>query len=261
MASNTLNQAPSDAGVIRRQILWIVAILILGGFVWGVWWWGQDTGWGNADRAISTKMEQGEKDFVAGRMDAAALQYRRIVDRYPQHPRAAQAMTQLSSVLQQLGRKQEALVVLQQLYATLEGQPGHGDLQAYTLLQIADVKKDLGDFPGALQAYSDVKIGHPKTDWAGEAQSGTGDVLQAQGKYKEAREAYGVLVKELPGGFLAAEAQTSIGQCYEHEKDPAAALKAYRLVLAKYPSAVWDTAKARVDVLEKQLENDSDSSS
>jgi hypothetical protein len=34
-------------------------------------------------------------------------------------------------------------------------------------------------------------------------------------------------------------------------------VKAYQLVLDKYPSAVWDTAKARVDALKKDLETKS----
>lgn len=254
MALKALEQSGGDAGVIRRQLFWIAAVLAVGCLLWGVIWWGEDTGWGDPQRAVSARMDLGEKDLVSGRMDDAVLQYRSVLDRYPQDPRASQAMTQLAAVLQQLGREQEALVVLQQLYASLSGVAGKADLQAYTLLQIGDVKKALGDYSGALQAYSDVRTQHPKTDWAGEAQSGTGDVLQAEGKYQDARDAYRVLVKELPGGFLAAEAQTSIGQCYELEKKPRAALKAYEVVLDQYPSAVWDTAKARVDALKKQLE-------
>ena len=95
---------------------------------------------------------------------------------------------------------------------------------------------------------------HPKTDWAGEAQSGIGGVLQSQRRFAEARAAYGVLVKELPGGFLAAEAQTAIGECYEAEGNLRAAQRAYQAVLDRYPSAVWDTAKARLDALKKDLE-------
>ena len=243
-----------DAAIIRKQLLWTLAVLLVVAGAWGIWSWGQDTGWGNPDRAVAGKMDLGEKDFVAGRLEDAAVQYRRIVDRYPKHPLVTQAQTQLATALQQLGRQQAALAVLQQLSASLENQPDKADLQAYTMLQIGKVKKDLGDDDGALQAYADVRTKHPGTDWSGEAQSGIGDVLVAQGKYKEARDAYGVLVKELPGGFLAAEAQTAIGGCFEQEKNPKAALKAYQLVLDKYPSAVWDTAKARVDALKKDAE-------
>jgi cellulose synthase operon protein C len=261
MATGAVDRSGGDAVIIRRQLLWILAVLAAGALVWGLVWWGQDTGWGNPARAVTDRMDLGERDLVSGRMEDAAAQYQSVVDRYPQDPRASQAMTQLAAVLQQLGREQQALTVLQQLYASLSGIPGKADLQAYTLLQIGDTKKALGDYPGALQAYSDVRTQHPKTDWAGEAQSGTGDVLQAEGKYQDARDAYRVLVQEMPGGFLAAEAQTSIGQCYELEKNPRAALRAYQVVLRKYPSAVWDTAKARVDALKKQLENaDSDPS-
>jgi TolA-binding protein len=256
METKTGTLSASDAAIIRKQLLWALVVLLAALAGWGIWWWGQDTGWGNPDRAVATKMDLGEKDFIAGRLEDAALQYQRIVDRYPRHPQAPQAMTQLATALQQLGREQQALTVLQQLSAALENQADKADLQAYTLLQIGKVKKDLGDYDGALQAYAQVRSGHPKTDWSGEAQSGIGDVLVAEGKYKDARLAYAVLVKELPGGFLAAEAQTSIGSCYEQEKNPKAALKSYQLVLDKYPSAVWDTAKARVDALKKELEGE-----
>jgi len=103
------------------------------------------------------------------------------------------------------------------------------------------VKKSLGDYSGALQAYSDVRTQHPKTDWRARPRAHRGR-LQAEGKFKDARDAYGCWFKELPGGFLAAEAQTSIGQCFELEKSPAA-LKAYEVVLDQYPSAVWDTPR------------------
>ena len=250
-----------DAAIIRKQLLWTLAVLLVVAGAWGIWSWGQDTGWGNPDRAVAGKMDLGEKDFVAGRLEDAAVQYRRIVDRYPKHPLVTQAQTQLATALQQLGRLQEALTVLQQLSDSLEGQTDKSDLHAYTLLQIGKVKKDMGDFAGALDAYNTVRARHPKTDWSGEAQSGIGEVMEAQGRYKDARLAYQVLIKEMPGGFLAAEAQTDIGECYEQEKNAKAALKAYQIVLDKYPSAVWDTAKARLDALKKELEDAGDKTS
>jgi tetratricopeptide (TPR) repeat protein len=246
-----------DAAVIRLQLTWMMAIVAVMGIGSAVWWWGQDTGWGNADRAVATKMARGEAAFVAGRLDDAAAQYARILAKYPDHPQAVQARTQLATAYQQLGRLTDALNVLQALTDSLKGAADKPDLHAYALLQIGKVRSDLADFSGALAAYQSVRVGYPKTDWAGEAQSGIGQVYQAQRRFTEARDAYGQLVKELPGGFLAAEAQTSIGACYEAEFNTKAAVKAYQLVLDKYPSAVWDTAKARVDALKKDLETKS----
>ncbi len=243
-----------DAKIIRRQLLWIAAVIVVAAAVWGVCWWGQETGWGNPDRAVANLMDLGEKDFVSGHMEDAVAEYRAVVQRYPGHPRAVQAMTQLASVLQQLGRYQDALQVLQKLYASLQAHQGRADLKAYTLLQIGDVRRSLGDYAGALDAYTTVRRTQPKTDWAGEAQSGIGAVYQAQGLYARARSAYGALIREIPGGFLAAEAQTSIGQCYEAQKRYRDALRAYEVVLRKYPPAVWDTAQSRVDALKRQLE-------
>lgn len=246
--------AANEARIIRTQLLWILAVLVFIGLGWAGWWWGQDTGWGNPERAVAGKMARGEKAFIAGRLEEAADLYQSVVDRYPKSGQLPQALTQLATVYQQLGRLKDALDVLNRLIVAIDGQSDKADLHAYTLLQVGKVRKDMGDYPGALDAYQTVRTRHPKTDWSGEAQSGIGEVMEAQGKYKDARQAYEVLVKEMPGGFLAAEAQTSIGSCYEQEKNPKAALKAYQTVLDKYPSVVWDTAKARVDALKKQLE-------
>jgi tetratricopeptide (TPR) repeat protein len=251
------DERTDDAAVIRRQLAWIGGILALAALGGALWWWGQDTGWGNPDRAVATKMAKGEAYFVAGRLDDAAAQYARILAKYPKHPQAVQARTQLATAYQQLGRLTDALQVLQELTDGLKGADDKPDLHAYALLQIGKVRSDLADYNGALQAYQSVRSGYPKTDWAGEAQSGIGQVYQAQRRFTEARAAYGQLVKELPGGFLAAEAQTSIGACYEAEYDTKAAVKAYQTVLDKYPSAVWDTAKARVDALKPALEKKS----
>jgi TolA-binding protein len=243
----------SDAAVIRRQLVWTLGILALLGALYLAWTWGQDNGWGDPQRASKRKMDKAEAAFVAGDLARAAELYGEVARRWPQQPAAVQALTQRATALQQLGRLGEALETLARLEAQLG--PDKADLRAYTLLQIAKVRRDLADFEGALQTYRRVRAEHPRTDWAGEAQNGIGDVLQAQRKYNEARAAYEVLVKELPGGFLAAEAQTSIGQCWEAEGELKKAAKAYEVVLTKYPSAVWDTAKARLEAVQKLLES------
>jgi len=250
------SKAGDDAAVIRRQLAWIAGILAVALLGYGVWLWGQDSGWGNPDRAVTHHLERGEAAFVAGRLDDAIGHYQRVVEKYPKHPQAIQARTQLATAYQQQGRLSDALAVLQSLVDLLQGPADKPDLHAYTLLQIGQVKTSLSDYPGALTAFQAVKQGYPKTDWAGEAQSGIGLVYQNQRLYAKAREAYQLLVKDVPGGFLAAEAQTSIGACYEAESNTKAALKAYQLVLDKYPSAVWDAAKARVEALKQTVETD-----
>jgi tetratricopeptide (TPR) repeat protein len=259
--SKNADAAPADSAVIRRQLAWTFGVLLLAAASYGAWWLGDDRGWGNADKAVAGKLAKGEAAFVAGDLDAAVKLYDQAVKRYPAHPQAIQALTQLATALQQQGRLSEALAALQTLSDKLASDPDKPDLKAYTLLQIAKVRKDLADFEGALQAYSEVRTRHPKTDWSGEAQSGIGAVHQAQRRWPEARKAYEQLVKELPGGFLAAEAQTAIGECFEAEGDPKSALKAYQAVIDKYPSAVWDTAKSRMEALKKELETKSSKTS
>ncbi len=246
--------AENAGAVIRRQLAWTLGVLLLVGAVTGGVWWGRETGWGDPAKAVARKMAQGEAAFVASDLEAAVRAYGKVITRYPGDPQVVQAMTQQATALQQLGRLGEALGVLQALDARLAAQGERSDLKAYTLLQVAKVRKDLADLDGALATYQQVRAEHPKTDWAGEAQSGIGAVLQAQRRYPEARAAYGVLVKELPGGFLAAEAQTAIGECHEAEGDLRAAQRAYQTVLDRYPQAVWDTAKARLEALKRDLE-------
>ena len=94
----------------------------------------------------------------------------------------------------------------------------------------------------------------PKSDWAGEALSEIGKAWQDQKDYAKATAAYKALIKEMPLGFLAAEAQSSIGACLESQGKDREAIRAYQVVIDKYPSAVWDTAKARIEYLKKRLE-------
>jgi TolA-binding protein len=254
-AEKSEGQSTEDAAIVRKQLLWIVGILVGAALVSAGIYWGRETGWGDPAKAVARKMAQGEAAFVANDLDGAVRYYAAVVRRYPKDPQASQALTQEATALQQLGRLSEALAVLQSLDQRLADAGEKSDLKAYTLLQIAKVKKDLTDLDGAMATYQKVRTDHPKTDWAGEAQSGIGAVLQAEHKYKDARAAYQVLVKELPGGFLAAEAQTAIGECLEAEGDLKGARRAYQTVLDHYPQAVWDSAKARLDALKKDLEN------
>lgn len=244
--------APVDEGtVIRRQLKWIAIVLAAGLGLGLAWWWGQDNGWGDADRAVAYKLKKGEAATMQGRPDLAEAQYAAVATRYPAHAQATHALTQWAAALQQQGKLTESLVTLQALLARLASAPDKADLKAYTLLQIGKTKKDLADLEGALATFRQVREQHPKTDWSGEAQSGIGSVYMAQRRFPEARQAYAVLIKELPGGFMAAEAQTAIGECLEAEGDMAGAARAYQRVLDKYPPPVWDTAKARLENLKK----------
>jgi tetratricopeptide (TPR) repeat protein len=242
-----------DRRSIRRQLTWMAALVGLFVAAFFVLRWGQDSGWGDPDRAVKARFAKGEAAFVAGRFDLAAVQYEAVVKRYPKHPLVNQALTQLASAYQGLGQLDPALEALNKLVANLEASGDRSDLHAYTLLQIGKLQKDRMDYGAALIALNRVRVEHPKTDWSGEALNTIAQVHQLQKRYEEARKAFGQLIKELPGGFLAAEAQAGIGECYEAEGQLRKALQSYQVVLDKYPSAVWETAKARIDALKKEV--------
>ena len=57
--TQTKKEAPAtsgDAAVIRRQLAWTFGILFVLAAAYGVWWLGDDRGWGNADRAVTAKL-------------------------------------------------------------------------------------------------------------------------------------------------------------------------------------------------------------
>jgi tetratricopeptide (TPR) repeat protein len=252
-ASASEGRSVEDRRSIQRQLSWMAALIGLCVATFFVVRWGQDSGWGNPDRAVKARFTKGEAAFVAGRFDLAAAQYEAVVKRYPKHPQVNQALTQLASAYQGMGQLDPALDALQQLVSHLEAANDRSDLHAYTLLQIGKLQKDRMDYPAALAALERVRTEHPKTDWSGEALNTIAQVHQAQKRYEEARKAFAQLIKELPGGFLAAEAQAGIGECFEAEGQLHKALQSYQVVLDKYPSAVWETAKARIDALKKEV--------
>ena len=246
----------SDSQVIRRQLVIIVSLiaLLLGG--WGLWKWGEETGWGNPDRAVQIKMKRAQQSVVERRFAEAVEDYQSVLERYPEHPSAVQARTGLAGAYESLRNYSEAVKVYSDLLSDLRHDPARKDLAAFTQLQVAKLQRENGDAQAALASFEAVRRDYPGTDWSGEAQSGIGQVYQSRAEYKKAMEAYRVVIKELPRGFLAAEAQGHIGECLEAQGDTSGAIKAYKAVLSDYPSAVWDQAQERIDVLEKKLESE-----
>jgi tetratricopeptide (TPR) repeat protein len=239
----------AEQAILRRQVLILVIIVAVAGLGWGIFSLGQDRGWGNPDRAVRTKLDQAQQAFVERRLDRAVSLYKTILERYPNHELATQALTSLATAYEEAGRLDEAISAYRQLLARLGGESSKADLRAFTSLQVAKLQEEERQFAQALSGYQSVSRDFPRTDWAGEALQGQGKVYQDQGQYQQAISAYGEVIKALPKGFLAAEAQGSIGECYESMSQTAKAMQAYQKVIDDYPQAVWDQAQARLDAL------------
>jgi len=251
--------APAPTGyeknpaTVRRQVkitLFVFAVLAA---AYGVWRWGEDTGWGNADRAVKMKLDAASQAFLNRDLNGAVAIYERLLKKYPQHAQASQALTQLASAYEELGLWSQAEGAYGRLMLELEKDASKKDLRAYTLLQVAKIKDKQGQASEAARLYQRVRDEHPKTDWAGEALSGLGELRMGQRDFKAAMQVYRQLIKEMPGGFLAAEAQSQIGACFEAQNKLAEAVAAYQVVIDRYPSAVWDNAKARIEALKARL--------
>lgn len=249
MAPKDPSLPSNPEAILRRQVIILVIIVAAAALAWGIYSFGQDRGWGNPDRAIRTKLDQAQQAFVERRLDKAVSLYKTILERYPNHELATQALTSLATAYEEAGRLDEAIQAYRQLLMRLGGESSKADLRAFTSLQVAKLQEQSNDYAQALLGYQAVCRDFPGSDWAGEALQGQGKVYQDQGKLPQAIEAYGQVIKALPKGFLAAEAQSSIGECYESMSQTAKAIQAYQKVIDNYPSAVWDQAQGRIEAL------------
>ena len=243
----------SDSQIIRKQLYVLVSFFLIALFAFLGWRWGEDSGWGDPNRAVKLKMEKANQAFVNRNMDEAIEYYQAVVDKYPDHPVYVQALTQLATAFEESGDLQTASQTYENLLGELKDRDDKKDLKAFTLLQVAKIEIKKMNYEQALKVFSGIREQYPKTDWSGEALSGMGEVHQKQADYLKAIESYQAVIKELPGGFLAAEAQAAIGECYESMGETKKAIAAYQVVLDEYPSAVWDQAKQRIEILESQI--------
>lgn len=248
--------APEGEKKIVKKQLFIMLLLLLGIFGgYSLWLWGENTGWGNPDRAVQLRMDRAQQAVVDRNLSGAVLIYEELLESYPSHPQAVQALTQLAGAYHELKDYSSAVGAYTKLTERLQGDVNKGDLRAFTLLQIAKMHRERGDTALALDSLQSVRAQFPKTDWSGEALSEIGGVYQDRGDHAEAIKQYQLVIKELPRGFLAAEAQGRIGECLEAQGNIKGAIAAYQRVLEDYPSAVWDPAKAKIDSLKKYLED------
>jgi len=245
--NDTAKHRADEQAILRKQILILACILVAAALAWGIYSFGDDRGWGNADRAVHSKLDKAQQAFVDRRLDKAVRLYQSVLKRYPEHPLATQALTSLATAYEEQGRLDEAIQAYGQLLAKLGADKA--DLRAFTCLQVAKLQQEKHAYDQAAEGYQAVLKEFPKTDWAGEALQGLGKVKQDRGQYQEAIKAYEAVIKALPKGFLAAEAQGSIGECFEALSQTTKAVRAYQKVIDDYPSAVWDQAKARIEAL------------
>lgn len=244
-----------SSAVIRRQLIILGLLFALGLVGYAVYRWGTDIGWGNPDRAVKNKMDFAQQALVERRLPDTIRLYSQVIERYPNHPTATQAQMGLASAYEDSSQPGKAVEIYQQLLAKLAKDPAKSDLRAFTLLQIAKLHAVQGDHEQALKEFAQVRAGYPGSDWAGEALEGTGKSYQARKEYDRAIESYRLLIKEFSKGFLAAAAQSAIGECYEAQEKFSLAFKAYQAVLDGYPSAVWDDARAKMESLQKKMDD------
>src|SRR6266704_2827016 len=108
----------------------VLGILGLFGALYGMWMWGEDSGWGNEERAVKMKMEKANQAFINRDLDRAVEIYEKVAEKYPKNSQLSQALTQLGTAYEEKGEIPKAVQAYKRLLQELEGQPKK-DLRAY----------------------------------------------------------------------------------------------------------------------------------
>jgi tetratricopeptide (TPR) repeat protein len=225
---------------------WLITLAILAGIAGLVQIWGYNTGWGNPERLVQRYLTAGQSLTLAKRYDAAIRQYTKILSLKTSEENTRQALIAMADLYRERGEWARSI----EIYTRLRTQDPTSVLSAWAGLQIGDDLLDSAQYAQAQQTFAEVSRLFPKSDWDAEARLGQGKALEKEEKFLEAIKVYQDLVKDYAGGFLAAEALSYVGECYELQGDLQAARKAYQTILDKYPATTWDDAKARLNRLD-----------
>jgi TolA-binding protein len=201
--------------------------------------YGYYTAWGNPEKVMQRHFDNAQKYTLAKRYDVAIREYQRILDASKSAETTRQAQIGLADLYQETKEYAKAIAI----YTRLQKQEPNQTVTAWAELKMAESQLASGDLEGAHGTYVQIMKVFPKSDWDAEARLGTGKVLQAQKRFEEAIPVYQALEKDYHGGFLAADALTQMGLCYEKMSKPGDARKAYQVVVDKYPVMMQDDAR------------------
>lgn len=121
--------------------------------------------------------------------------------------------------------------------ATNTGSGAMPPISADTLYQNALRDYNSGNYPLANQEFSDYIRNFPRNDLASNAQFYLGEILYAQGDYKNAVNSYDAVLTNYPNSFKLSDSLLKKGMAEEKLHERVSAERDYRLVVRRFPGS------------------------
>ena len=205
-----------------------------------------------------------------GEIDAAMIEYRRFLFHFPGHPKAPDAMLQMSRLfidhkqdLESARRYLEKLVsdyptneVAKDARTFLHFINANADFEGQPLIQWLGAKtaENRAEFALAAKKYQQTFLQFPKAKLAPDALYRYADLqLTRLKKVDDAEIAFQSLIKNYRNSSLVSDAELGLAAVVEARKGPEnATLQAYQRVIDRYPkSDAARQAKSRIDELQE----------
>lgn len=110
-------------------------------------------------------------------------------------------------------------------------------ISADTLYQNALRDYNSGNYPLANQEFSDYIRNFPRNDLASNAQFYLGEILYAQGNYKNAVDSYDAVLTNYPNSFKLSDSLLKKAMAEERLHERVSAQRDYRLVVRRFPGS------------------------
>ena len=241
-----------------RKILCSLVVLVLVGVLFG------------CERAPDRLVREARAAMARGDIKLAKIRLADIVDRYPNHPRAAEARYWRAEIARTIERDlrlaeldylglarrfpasafaRRAQWRLAELYEKNFNEPRRAAVEYSRLAETAREPFErsrahraagrsyeaLRDYVQALVKYEEALADGPAPAELAETLWRRASVLYIMGRCREAIEAFGRLTAERPESPWRLDAGLSAASCLEEEEKLAEAIEAYRALAARYP--------------------------
>ena len=169
-----------------------------------------------------------------GQWPVAREAYQTLGDRYPSHAGNQEGRLDFAEALLRTGDAPQARRRLEGFITLREGDPR----MARALLLLAQAREAAGDRAAAVETYARLRQDYPSAQGSEQALLSQGRLLQAEGKWDEARP---LLVKGLDetDPAAAAEAAYRLGEGYRGAGQQQAAVEAYMTAAYLAPDSPW----------------------
>lgn len=160
----------------------------------------------------------------------AAVEYRKLVQRFPTAPEALEARERLGDLYQRLSDLRGAVEAWRDQVAAAPDRPGADQAQ----LKIARALVDQGQLPEARAAANELVSRWPDSKLSSTAALLAASTFHLEGRHAEAIEAYRKVEGAWPRTAQAAEALFEQGNCYSELGEDAKAAQAFTAALVRH---------------------------